>query len=155
ADGYLSGHRAIPIVSVKEKFLPAGLAVDAAGRELYVAGAMGDALCICSLSEPAKYQFLKFEPQSYPYACLLDGASSRLFGSLWGKAALAVIDLKAHQVAANWATESHPTEMVLSPNGKVLFVACSNSSKVVALDTSSGKMVEAFSAALYPDGPAG
>src|SRR5262249_29379468 len=139
----------------KKSSPPAGVAADPAGRELYVAGSMGDAICVCSLSEPAKHHFIKVEQQSYPYACLRDAANNRLFVSLWGKGALVVIDLKTRQAVANWPTESHPTEMVLSPNGGTLFVASANSSKVVALDTSTGKMVEAFSAALYPDGPAG
>src|SRR5262249_34205698 len=107
ADGYLAGHREIPIVAVKEKFLPAGVAADPAGRELYVAGSMGDAICVCSLSEPAKHHFIKVEQQSYPYACLLDAANNRLFVSLWGKGALVVIDLKTRQAVANWPTESH------------------------------------------------
>src|SRR5262249_27696501 len=102
-DGYLAGHREIPIVSVKEKFLPAGLAIDDAAKKLYIAGSMGDAVCVCSLSEPTNHHFIKFERQSYPYACLLDVANSRLFVSLWGKAALAVIDLKTRRVVGNWA----------------------------------------------------
>jgi hypothetical protein len=43
--------------------------------------------------------------------------------SLWAKAKVAVVDLKTKTVVDNFATERHPTEMLLSPDGKHLYVA--------------------------------
>src|SRR4029077_3007322 len=79
----------------------------------------------------------------------------RLFVSLWANAKVAVIDLEANKVAAGWATASHPTEMVLSPDGKQLYVACSNSTQVTVLDTSTGATVQTIHCALYPQAPSG
>jgi YVTN family beta-propeller protein len=155
ADGYLSKHREIAIVPVKEKFLPTGLAYHNDTDTLYVAGSMGDAIGVCRLTQSADREFIKFDPGSYPYGCLLDQANNKLLVSLWGKEAVSVIDLKNHKIDATWATDSHPTEMALAPDGKRLFVACANSTRVVVLDTASGKMIESISAALYPNGPSG
>ena len=78
------------------------------------------------------------EKGSYPYACLPDAEGERLFVSLWGKAGR-----RRHRpgrrskVVATWPTESHPTEMALSPDGKTLFVACANSTQVSVLDAAT------------------
>ena len=47
--------------------------------------------------------------------------------------------------------------MVLSPDGKTLYVACANSTKVSVLDTASeGKALEThLGVHLYPDAPSG
>ena len=59
--------------------------------------------------------------------------------SLWGKSAVAVIDLDQRKVSAIWPTASHPTEMVLSPDEETLYVACADSSAVSVLDTQKGR----------------
>src|SRR5207253_4140325 len=41
------------------------------------------------------------------------------------------------------------------PDGKVLYVACSNSTMVSVLDTATGKGLETISCALYPGAPSG
>jgi len=154
-NGFLSRPRKLEIAPIKENFIPTGLAVDGKGQTLFVAGSWGHALSVVPLGGPGKPRRIEFGAESYPYACLLDSTGDRLLVSLWGKAAVAVIDLKLEQVSAKWATESHPTEMALSPNGKTLFVACANSTKIAVLDTASGKGLETISCALYPNSPAG
>jgi DNA-binding beta-propeller fold protein YncE len=91
----------------------------------------------------------------HPYAVLPDPTQKRAFVSLWGAAAIAVIDLQENRVVALWPTASHPTEMVLSPKGNVLFVACANSTQVSVLDTSDGKPLQTINCALYPQAPSG
>src|SRR5207237_2648686 len=56
---------------------------------------------------------------------------------------------------AAWPTEKHPTEMTLSPDGKSLYVACANSTKVSVLHTDTGKGLETINCALYPNAPSG
>ena len=45
--------------------------------------------------------------------------------------------------------------MALSPDERLLYVACSDSNSVVVIDTRTGRQVEVISTALYPKGPAG
>ncbi len=90
-DGFLSRHREIPIVGVKEKFIPAGITTDQTGTTLIVAGPWGDRVCIAGIDTPGK-QFISFEKESYPYACLADPSGKLLYVSLWNKAAVACVD---------------------------------------------------------------
>src|SRR5579885_2551330 len=153
--GYLSGHREIAVADVKDKFVPAGIAIDTAGRTLFVTGPWGDAVRVVPLDQPEKKATVALGKGSYPYTCLPDREGGRLFVSLWAKAAVAVIDLRANKVTATWATEKHPTEMALSPDGKALYVACANSTRVSVLRTADGTALETIGCALYPSAPAG
>src|SRR5262245_58846431 len=132
-DGYLSARQAVELDDPKEKFVPAGIATDADGRTLYVAGALGHAVRVVPLDKPKEQTIVKVEKEGYPYACLPSKDGKRLFVSLWAKASVAVIDLAETKVTGTWETEKHPTEMALSPDGKTLYVACSNSTKVSVL----------------------
>jgi YVTN family beta-propeller protein len=91
----------------------------------------------------------------FPYGCLLDEKKGRLYVSLWGQASVAVIDTKTFQVTARWTTEDHPNEMVLSKDGKRLFVANANRNTVSVLDTADGHLIETLLAELTPSAPPG
>jgi DNA-binding beta-propeller fold protein YncE len=91
----------------------------------------------------------------HPYAALVDAGGKRLFVSLWAAAAVAVIDLDSNAMTALWPTAPHPTEMALTPDGKVLYVACANSTRVSVLNTADGKELQTINCALHPQAPAG
>ena len=100
-------------------------------------------------------EFISLDKDSYPYTVLLSDDQSRLYVSLWGKSAVAVVDLKTKRIQATWPTQSHPTEMALSPKNDLLYVACANANSVTVLDTSNGNAVETIGTALYPNAPNG
>jgi YVTN family beta-propeller protein len=154
-DGYLSEHRELRLAGVGETFVPAGVAVSANDKTLYVAGGWGHALAAVPLDDPSASKRVSLGKDSYPYTVLPTPDGKRLFVSLWGKAAVAVIDLESLEVDDTWATESHPTEMALSPNGERLFVACANSNTVSVLDAETGEATETIATALYPKAPNG
>ncbi|TCO86102.1 DNA-binding beta-propeller fold protein YncE [Chthoniobacter flavus] len=91
----------------------------------------------------------------FPYSCLLDEKKGRLYVSLWGQASVAVIDTKTFTVSARWAAEDHPNEMLLSKDGKRLFVANANRNTVSVLDTADGHLIETLLAELTPDALSG
>ena len=91
----------------------------------------------------------------YPFAVMLDTKRKKAYVSLWSKAAVAVVDLETNKLAATWPTGSHPTELILSPKGDALYVACSNSTAVTVLDPDSGKPLQTIGCALYPQAPSG
>ena len=91
----------------------------------------------------------------FPYACVLDAKRDRLYVSLWGAAAVAVVDLKVKTVTARWRAGQHPCEMVLSRDGKYLFVANANDNTVSVLDTRTGRASETLWATLFPNSPRG
>ena len=92
----------------------------------------------------------------FPYACVLDEKRDRLYVSLWAQAAVAVIDTKTFQVVGRWATEGHPNEMLLSPDGQRLYVANANHNTVSVLDVAGeGRSLEVLLAELQPGSPPG
>ncbi|MFO0805242.1 MAG: alkaline phosphatase family protein [Gemmataceae bacterium] len=92
---------------------------------------------------------------AFPYSVLPEPGGKRAFASLWNRAAVAVIDLETNAVVGTWPTAEHPTEMVLSPKGDALYVACANSTKVSVLDPATGKGLQTIVCSLYPQAPAG
>ncbi len=174
ADGYLGKPRPIPVA--KEKFIVAGLTTDPAGKWLFAAGTWGHAVCLVptppvpplprggkegdSLPRGGKGGYadrvtIPLGKDSYPYTCLFDKYQNRLYVSLWSKSAVAVVDVDQKKVVATFATDKHPTEMVLAPGGKHLYVACANSTKVSVLQAEDGKNLQTIACALYPKAPAG
>jgi len=99
-----------------------------------------------------------FKPKagnSFPYAVLVEPGGKRAFVTLWAGAKVAVVDLDANKVVAAWPTAPHPTEMVLSPDGKSLYVACANSTQVTVVDVPSGQTAQTIRCGLYPQAPNG
>ncbi len=100
---------------------------------------------------------------SYPYAVLPAHRFPGCYVSLWGGGAVAEVQLSGGRLPAIWPvgrmgveqSTSHPTEMALSPDEKLLYVACSNGSSVFVLGTATGQQVEEISTALYPNALAG
>lgn len=155
ADGYLSQPRQLKVGDPKEELVPTGLSTSADGKTLFVALGWGDALSILPVAEPAKAARVELPADSYPYTTLPAHAGPRVYVSLWGGAAVAVVNHETRKVEAIWAVDSHPTEMALTADGQTLYVACANSNHVAVLDTETGKQLEIISSALYPNSPNG
>ena len=190
--GLLHNARTISIAVEKSRMVAAGLVLNKAGTEMFVAATWADAVVRVPLDNPENRVVIKFagettkpeKPQgdppsppdgrkeidaaaaedmgaampkdnSYPYTCLPSADGKQLFVSLWANAKVAVVDLEANKVIAGWATAAHPTEMALSPDGKVLYVACSNSTQVSVIDTATGMPLQTIHCALYPQAPNG
>lgn len=197
--GLLHNHRTLDVSHGEgTRTVPAGLAFDPAGTELFVTGLWGNLVVRVPLTNPANKVVVRLgavkaakpdepkgsppsppdgrkEPEvqkglpaedveaglnplatnSYPYAVLVEPGGKRAFVSLWAKAAVAVIDLDSNKVSAVWPTAEHPTEMALAPNGKALYVACANSTKVSVFDPATGTPLQTIIAALYPIAPVG
>ena len=152
-EGYLSNHRNLTVA--KNSFV-GGLALDREGKWLGAAGTWGHVVNLVPTDNAASSPVtVKLESKSFPYTCLFDNERGRLYVSLWAKAKLAVLDLKSQKVVDNFATESHPTEMLLSSDGKLLYVACANSTKVSVLNAADGKGIQTINTALFATAPAG
>ena len=91
----------------------------------------------------------------FPYACVLDEPRGRLYVSLWGASAVAVIDIRGWREVVRWQVEEHPNEMLLDPAGARLFVANANRNSVSVVDPESGKVTETLVATLTPDAAPG
>jgi len=188
--GSLTNQHPIRLRDAKLRGVPAGLAVDAAAKRLFVANVWGDRvsrvdllpqpqaadivlgtntgpLALAPVAAAADFEdeaatkreeaslYVAGKDDGFPYACRLDERRERLYVSLWGQAAVAVIDLKGGQVVARWPVQEHPCEMALTRSGKCLFVANASRNTVTVLDTVSGRALETIWAAFYPQAPPG
>jgi DNA-binding beta-propeller fold protein YncE len=117
------------------------------------AGAKTDDPSITKRAEAILEAAIKDAP--FPYGCVLDEGRARLYVSLWGQRQVAVIDTKEWKEIARWDAEEHPNEMLLTKNGRYLFVANANRNSVSILDTTTGKTVETLIAELMPNAPPG
>jgi DNA-binding beta-propeller fold protein YncE len=156
--GLLSNH--VKLALANDSFV-GGIAIDPAGQWIIAACTFDDKVCVKALAGNAPPLYAALEKNSLPYTCLFDAPRNRVYVSLWTKAKVAVIDLPAKGEPKNlvakalFATEQHPTEMLLSPDGKILYVACANSTKVGVHQADDGKPLQTIDTALYPNAPAG
>jgi YVTN family beta-propeller protein len=153
AAGYLSDRRELKIAEPKEKRVPAGLATSVDGGTLYVACPWGHTVEIVPVANSeagaATRRQVRLQEDDYPHSPLPSRDGKRLYVSLWGRSAVAVVNPQNGELVATWMVDSHPTEMVQSADGGVLYVACANSTAVHVIDTATGKTLEVIRAALY------
>jgi DNA-binding beta-propeller fold protein YncE len=95
------------------------------------------------------------EQAPFPYACVADEKRGRLYVSLWGQAAVQVVELESGRLGPRFATQEHANEMVLSHYGERLFVANANRNSVTVIDVETGKTQETLLAELESDSPPG
>ena len=87
---------------------------------------------------------------SDPLGLAWDRRRERLYVSLWGESAVAVLDGRDGHERARWATGLHPNELVLAPDGKRLFVSNGGLNTVTVLATADGRVLETLTSAIAP-----
>ncbi len=150
SQGYLSDRRTIEVAPTSDTFVPTGIHITSDGESLLVCGGWGHQLKVISLADHQATWCVTFEDGSHPYTVMADANSNRAWVSLWGGKSVAVVDLKNRCLLATWPIGSHPTEMVLTPDGR-LCVACSDTNHVYIVDAQQGNQLEVLSTALYPE----
>lgn len=128
---------------------PTGIEIDDANKTLYVVTKDNNTLYAIDLVSE-KIQ------ASYPlpaegYTCLLDKQKSILYISIWGGRKVLPFQTQTKKFLAAISVGDHPNEMVLTKNGKYLFVANANDNSVSVIETAKGKEIEVLNAALYPN----
>lgn len=137
---------------------PCGVAVSADGRTVYVAAQNRNALLAVEGAPSSRRVRVVAEfggENAMPYKVVLHPGQPRAWVSLWGASAVAEVDLASSGVVRRVATDSHPNDMVLSPDGKRLFVACANTNLVDVIDTAKHAVEERLNTALFPGMPPG
>jgi YVTN family beta-propeller protein len=179
-NGYLSDPSTIALRDVKQRGVPGGIALAMDGT-IYAAnvwahtvsrvrGEKVDEISLVdtppptpathvpstddpSITKRAEAQLEEHSAREpFPYACVLDESKGRLYVSLWAQSRVAVIDTKEFKIVARWKAEDHPNEMLLSKDGRRLFVANANRNSVSVIDTTTGQNSETLIATL-PVGP--
>lgn len=137
----------------KQKIWPAGLDLDETARRLYVVCRENDSLYVLDLDSKALVKRLKLP--AMPYTCLLSRDGKRLYVSLWGGSAVAVVGTGRYDIRATVPVGDHPCDMVETADGSRLFVANANNNTVYAVDIAGQRVQEMLTTSLRPDAPAG
>ena len=136
-----------------QKIGVAGLAVDGRRQYLYAVTREDNSLYTFDLLTRKIVRTLRLPAEAYGVVLSPDGA--RLYISLWGGHAVLPYDAASHQLLPAISVESHPNDMVVSRDGRRLFVANANSNSVSVIDTRAGRVTETLNTALFPASPAG
>ncbi len=131
---------------------PTGLELNESSHELYTVTKEDSALYIIDLDT---HVFEKIALPSEAYTCILGKQRDELYISLWGGSNVAVFDLNTHEITDFIEVESHPNDMVITNDGKYLYVANANSNSVSVIDLIQRKVVENIGTALFPEAPTG
>ncbi len=136
-----------------EKISPAGIELDASGRILYVVTKEDNALYVVDLAtKKTSFKLTLGEPA---YSCLLSADKKDLYISLWGGKKVLFYNLMSRTIRDSIEVGENPNELLLSKNGKILFVANAGDNSVSVIDIAKRKVIEVLNAALYPDAPTG
>ena len=154
---------------------PAGLAVvkrDSGDALLIAENLADDVVLLDTLSGKVLQRFDlgrgKYVPAVFPYGVVVNADGSRGWCSLWNGSLVAELDLRSGKVVRlvelrapqrDIDASSHPTALLLSPDGHHLYVALSNRDSVAVVSTSDGKVERYLSTRLpgqtyggsYPD----
>ena len=135
------------------KISPAGIAVDDAGQLLYVITKENNSLYVADLRTMKVKNVFQLNGEGY--SCLLSLDRKQLYISCWGCDKVLVFDTQKQAFDASVPVGDNPNEMVLSKNGRFLYVCNANDNSVSVIDTRQRKVIETLNAALYPNAPSG
>ncbi len=145
-------HKAIPY--------PAGLAIIPGNPDrLLVANNYSDNVSMLDSNDGHLLQSFDVSsheiiPNSYPHSIVVSNDGKLAWCSLWNASKVAQLDLANGKVtryisvggnADPSAPGSHPTAMLLSPDGRFLYVALANADKVAVVEVGSGEIVRTLS----------
>ncbi len=130
-----------------------GVAVHPDGKTLFAVHVLGTALSSVDLERNRVRQTVDLPAE--PYTCLVTPDGETLYISLWGGGKVLAFDPVTLKQTAEFEVGGHPNAMLLSADGKRLFVACANTNAVWVVDLASGTAKEQISVALYPKAPVG
>lgn len=131
----------------KNKVCPTGMVTNKSNSRLYSVTKEDSTLYIVY---PDKKEILKqVKLPAEAYSCVLSPDEKTLYISLWGGDMLGFYNI-ATQTLSTIKTSSHPNELLLDKKGKFLYVADANDNAVSVVNTTTHKIVETISTALYP-----
>ena len=141
---------ALPAVTGGQSFA-GGLAISPDGLTLFVTRVFAQSVSLIDIATGQVTNTTTLPAE--PYNCVVSADGRVLYVSLWGGSRVQAYMLPSMVLLQEFNTEQHPNALLLSQDGKRLFVACGNSSSVWVFDTFSGQSIEQISMSLYLDAP--
>ncbi|MCX7625018.1 MAG: bifunctional YncE family protein/alkaline phosphatase family protein [Candidatus Sumerlaeaceae bacterium] len=163
-DGQIDEPTTVPIRAdaltsggAEKSWYVSGVAVDAKSGKVFLACQNRANLMVWDPRKPKVLprEVVRFaEAHAAPYKVVIHPKRAVAYVSLWGAKAVAVVNLRARTYRLI-PTHSHPNELVISPDGQRLFVACANTNFTDVIDLKQERVVEHLDCAIYPSMPAG
>lgn len=138
---------------LKEIVSPTGICYHKERKRLFVVSKENNSLYSVDIENKAVDRRIKLPAEAYDI--VLNPVSGNLFVSIWGGKTVVEIDPMSVIILREIEVKNHPTEMVLSPDGKFLFVANANYNSVSVIDCEQGRAIVELNAAIAPDLPPG
>jgi YVTN family beta-propeller protein len=136
-----------------ERIGPAGIAIDEKRNRLYTVTREDKKLYIVDLKTKQVVNALQLDAEGY--ACKISKDNMELFITCWGCDKLLTYDLEKNSWKEPIAVGDNPNEILLTPNGKLLYVCNANDNTVSVIDIKSRQVIETLDAALFPQSPSG
>ncbi len=136
-----------------EKISPTGIEIDDVHHKLYVVTKDNNSLYVIDLITKKTEQ--KIYLGAAAYTCALSSNQKELHISLWGGKKVLIYSTQSLSIINAIPVGDNPNEILLTRNGKYLFVANANDNSVSVIDIKNRKVLEVLNAALYPHSPNG
>lgn len=136
-----------------ERIGPAGIAIDEKRQSLYVVTRENQSLYIISLKTSQVLNVIGLEAEGY--ACKMSKDNKELFVSCWGCDKVLVFDLEKNIWKNPVTVGDNPNELLITPDGKHLYVCNANDNSVSVIEVKTKKVIETLDAALFPNSPSG
>lgn len=136
-----------------ERIGPAGITIDEKRQRLYVVTREDKSLYLVDLNTKKILNVFGLDAEAY--TCQVSSDSKELYITCWGCDKLLIFDLEKNAWKNSISIGDNPNEMLLTPNGKTLYVCNANDNSVSVIDIKSKKVIETLDAALFPDSPSG
>ncbi|CAN5118599.1 hypothetical protein BH09BAC3_BH09BAC3_29420 [soil metagenome] len=136
-----------------ERIGPAGIAIDAKRQRLYIVTRENESLYTADLVTGKVISVIGLQAEGY--ACKLSKDNKELFISCWGCDKLLVFDLEKNIWKTSVTVGDNPNEILITPDGKFIFVCNANDNTVSVIESKTKKVVETLDAALFPNSPSG
>lgn len=135
------------------KISPTGLCLDEKKQRLYVVSKEDNSLYICNTHTMKKVKRLPLSAEAY--TCVLNPKLNELYISAWGGSKIWIFDTNSETICDSVTTGDHPCDMVVSRNGKWLYVANANSNSVSVINVATRHLAERLNTSIAPDAPIG
>jgi YVTN family beta-propeller protein len=136
-----------------ERIGPAGITLDSKRQLLYAVTREDKKLYILDLKTKKVQSTHSLDAEGY--ACKLSKDNSELYISCWGCDKVLIFDISSKTWKTPVNVGDNPNELLVTPDGKYLYVCNANDNSVSMIDTRSKKVIETLDAALFPNSPSG
>jgi YVTN family beta-propeller protein len=132
---------------------PAGITIDEQRNRLYVVTREDKQFYAFDLSSKKIISKLGLDAEAYD--CKLGKGAKELYITCWGCDKVLVYDLEKNLWKSPIIVGDNPNEMLVTKDGKYLYVCNSNDNSVSVVDLSTRRVIETLDAALFPNSPSG